>query len=65
MMHRGGSRIFIGGGGGAKTYVRERPLRARNPKSLSAGFQGPPSKVCVCVGGGGMYTPIPRDLRQC
>ena len=39
---RGGSRIFIwGGGGGAKDYVRERTLGARNTKSLSAGVQGP------------------------
>ena len=42
---RGGSRIFIGGGGGdAKDYVRERTLRARNAKSLSTGvgpLEGP------------------------
>ena len=38
---RGGSRIFMGGGGGAKDYMRERTLRARNPQSLSAGIQGP------------------------
>ena len=30
-----------GGGGGAKDCIRERTLRARNPKSLSAGIQGP------------------------
>ena len=29
------------GGGGAKDYIRERTLLARNPKSLSAGIQGP------------------------
>ena len=29
------------GGGGTKDYMRERTLRARNPKSLSAGIQGP------------------------
>ena len=29
------------GGGGAKDYMRERTLRTRNPKSLSAGIQGP------------------------
>ena len=31
---------FLFGGGGAKDYVRERTLRARNPKSLSAGVRG-------------------------
>ena len=31
----------FGGGGDAKDYMRERTLRARNPKSLSAGIQGP------------------------
>ena len=32
---------FGGGGGGANDYMRERSLQARNPKSLSAGVQGP------------------------
>ena len=32
---------FFLGGGGATDYVRERTLRARNPKSLSAGGSGP------------------------
>ena len=30
-----------GGGGGEKDYVRARTLRARSPKSLMAGVQGP------------------------
>ena len=34
--------FHLGGGGeGAKDYMRNRTLRARNPKSLSAGIQGP------------------------
>ena len=32
---------FRGGGGAQKDYMRERTLRERNPKSLSAGIQGP------------------------
>ena len=33
--------FHLKGRGGAKDYMRERTLRARNPKSLSAGIQGP------------------------
>ena len=31
----------VGGGGGAKDYACARTLRARSPKSLTAGVQGP------------------------
>ena len=33
--------FHLGGGGGAKDYVRPRTSRARTPKSLTAGVQGP------------------------
>ena len=44
---RGGSRIFLygggggGGEGGGANYARARTSRARNPKSLTAGVKGP------------------------
>ena len=47
MIFRGGSRIFMGGGGGAKVYVRARTSRARSPKSLAAGVQGPGSRASI------------------
>ena len=34
-------------GGGTKDYIRERTLRARNPKSLSAGIQAGPGSSRV------------------
>ena len=41
-VHQGRIQDFhLGGGGGAKDYMRERTLRAQNPKSLLAGIQGP------------------------
>ena len=33
--------FFFWGGGGTKDYMREHTLWAQNPKSLSAGIQGP------------------------
>ena len=56
---RGGSRIFIGGGGGseggAKDYVPARASRARSPISLTVGVQDPlikdpeSSRVCYAL----------------
>ena len=47
-MFRGGSRIFMGG---ATDYVRQRTIRAQNPKCVSAGVQGSSSAFMFFYGG--------------